>query len=163
MTKATPQVQIRVSAADFDVGAQWQSLRARSTGTLGAVATFVGLVRDHHQDESVTGLHLEHYPGMTEESIERIVTTASERWQLLDVQVIHRVGELRPNDQIVFVQAAAGHREAAFAAAEFIMDYLKTDAVIWKREDKETGGRWLTASELDKNRRRQWQTPDSDK
>ena len=163
MCAMQPNVQIRVGEADFDVGAELRSLRARSSGALGAVAPFVGLVRAHNQDEAVSGLHLESYPGMTESSIERIVTTASERWPLLDVRVIHRIGELQPNDQIVFVQAAAGHREAAFAAAEFIMDYLKTDAVIWKREAKKTGEHWLSASDLDKKRKQQWQVMDRDK
>ena len=151
-------VEIRVSPADFDVGAEWQSLRQRCEGELGAVATFIGLVRDRDHGEAFTGLHLEHYPGMTEQSIEKIVGIASVRWPLLDVLVVHRVGVLAPRDQIVFVQVASGHRAAAFAAAELIMDYLKTDAVIWKREDKATGGRWLQASELDEQRKAQWRT-----
>ncbi len=162
-TPNLPHVQIRVSPEEFDIGAEWQSLRQRSQGELGAVATFIGLVRDRDQGEAVTGLHLEHYPGMTEQSIERIVSVASERWPLLDVLVVHRVGELAPRDQIVFVQVASGHRAAAFSAAQLIMDYLKTDAVIWKREDKATGGQWLQASELDEQRKAQWRPPAQDK
>ena len=156
-------VQIRLSPDDFDVGAEWQSLRQRCVRELGAVATFIGLVRDRDHGEAVTGLHLEHYPGMTEQSIEKIVSGAGVRWPLLDVLVVHRVGELAPGDQIVFVQVASGHRAAAFAAAEYIMDYLKTDAVIWKREDKATGGRWLQASDLDEQRKAQWHPPAQDK
>ncbi len=162
-TPGLPHVEIRVSLDDFDVGAEWRSLRQRCAGGFGAAATFIGLVRDRDHGETVTGLHLEHYPGMTEQSIEKIVSDASVRWPLQDVLVVHRVGDLSPGDQIVFVQVACGHRTAAFAAAEFIMDYLKTDAVIWKREDKATGGQWLQASELDEKRKAQWRPGAQDK
>ena len=124
------------------------------TGKVGAIATFVGLVRDQHAN--VKSLTIEHYPGMTEQSIVTIVESATKRWPLDDVVIVHRVGELAALEQIVFVQVASGHRAAAFAACEFLMDYLKTDAVLWKRE----GTRWLEASSADKDRTRAWETPD---
>jgi molybdopterin synthase catalytic subunit len=150
------EVIVRIQTADFDVGAQWQALKARAGGDVGAVASFVGLVRDRHQSKAVTRLHLEHYPGMTEDSIKAIINTAGERWPLLDVVVVHRVGALAATEQIVFVQVAAGHRAAAFQGAEFIMDYLKTDAVIWKREDTGNASRWIKATAEDQSRRAGW-------
>ena len=149
-------VEIRIQHADFSVAAEWESLRSRINGRTGAVASFVGLVRDRDQDTTVTGLYLEHYPGMTERSIGKIVTDAQARWPMDDVVVVHRVGHLEPGDQIVFVQVAAGHRSAAFSACEFIMDYLKTDAVLWKREERESEHSWLEASAEDRKRADQW-------
>jgi molybdopterin synthase catalytic subunit len=149
-------IEVRVEERDFDVGAELTALYARAPGTLGAVATFVGLVRDTFEDASVSTLHLEHYPGMTEKSIEAIIDQARERWPLLDVLVIHRVGALAPRAQIVYVQTASRHRDAAFAAAEFIMDYLKTDAVFWKRETAENSERWVASTEGDRQRRAAW-------
>ena len=137
------RTEIRVSEADFDAGAELTALYARAGGDLGAVATFIGLVRDRYQGEQISTLHLEHYPGMTEKSIEAIVAKAVERWPLLDALVVHRVGALDACAQIVYVQVGSGHRDAAFAAAEFIMDYLKTDAVFWKRESGGKAERWL--------------------
>jgi molybdopterin synthase catalytic subunit len=151
------RIQVRIETTDFQVGAELDALYGRSDGALGAVATFVGLVRDRFEDEAVSALHLEHYPGMTEDSIEKIVRTADERWPLLDVLVIHRVGELAARDQIVYVQVASGHRDAAFAGAEFIMDYLKTDAVLWKRESQTGSERWIEATEGDRVRREAWE------
>lgn len=150
-------VSVRVQEADFDVGAEWQALRSRIDGRVGAVATFTGLVRDRAPEGEVSTLVLEHYPGMTERSMEKIVEQAAERWPLDDVTVVHRVGALAGRDQIVFVQVAAGHRDAAFAAAEFIMDYLKTDAVFWKREDGAAGSRWIEATTGDAARRGSWE------
>jgi len=149
-------ISVRVQEADFDVGAEYEALRVRAHGGIGAVATFVGLVRDRSGGDSIATLHLEHYPGMTEASIEKIVEQASARWPLEDVTVVHRVGALAGSEQIVFVQVASGHRDAAFAAAEFIMDYLKTDAVFWKREDAATGSRWIESTADDAARRRGW-------
>lgn len=162
---------VRVQSADFDVAAEYGALLERLSGRAGAVATFVGLVRDLHGDSrsdprgeapaAVTALHLEHYPGMTERSIEAIVRQAGSRWPLQDVVVVHRVGELAPQAQIVYVQVAAGHRAAAFAACEFVMDYLKTDAVLWKREDGATGSRWIEATADDRSRVSGWKDGDS--
>ena len=153
-------VQIRISEADFNPGSELQALYDRAPGTLGAVATFIGLVRDLSADELVTTLHLEHYPGMTEKSIEAIVNQAAERWPLLDVLVIHRVGPLPPREQIVYVQTASSHRDAAFAAAEFIMDYLKTEAVFWKRESRPGGEHWVESTSADRQRRSTWDPDD---
>lgn len=149
-------VSIRIQEDDFSVADEYLALRARLTGKVGAIATFVGLVRDQHANSDVSSLTIEHYPGMTEQSIVTIVEAAAERWPLDDVVIVHRVGELAALEQIVFVQVASGHRAAAFAACEFLMDYLKTDAVLWKRE----GTRWLQATSEDKDRARAWKTPD---
>ena len=161
--------QVRIQTEDFDVAAEWRACRARCGGAAGALAAFAGLVRDHapaagegpaverDEDESaVRGLRLEHYAGMTEASIERIVDEAAERWRLLDVTVIHRVGELRPEAQIVLVLVASGHRADAFAACEFVMDYLKTDAVLWKKERRANGDAWVQATAGDQRRRAAW-------
>jgi molybdopterin synthase catalytic subunit len=104
----------------------------------------------------VATLTLEHYPGMTESSIDSILERAEQRWPLLEIQVIHRVGTLAPTDQIVLVAVASGHRDAAFAAAEFVMDYLKTDAVFWKKEQTEAGTHWVQSTEQDHQRAREW-------
>jgi len=149
-------IQVRIDEADFDVGAELSALYARASGELGAVATFIGLVRDRFEQASVSTLHLEHYPGMTEKSIEAIIGKASDRWPLLDALVVHRVGDLAPREQIVYVQTASSHRDAAFAAAEFIMDYLKTDAVFWKRESRSDAERWVESTEEDRARRAAW-------
>ena len=153
-----PVLDVRVQEADFDVAREYQLLRERSAGEVGAVVSFVGLVRDRHEDTEVATLHLEHYPGMTEASMATIAQEAATRWPLDDVVVVHRVGELAAQDQIVFVQVASRHRAAAFAAAEFIMDYLKTDAVFWKREDKRSGSRWVEATSDDARRRQSWES-----
>ena len=129
------------------------------TGKVGAIASFIGLVRDQHAESEVESLTIEHYTGMTEKSMLAIVETAAERWPLNDVVIVHRVGELAVFEQIVFVQVASGHRAAAFAACEFLMDYLKTDAVLWKREATSDRSRWLEASAEDKDRTRAWKMP----
>lgn len=148
--------EIRITKADFDAGAELAALYRRAGGGLGAVATFIGLVRDQFAGESVSTLHLEHYPGMTEKSIEAIVDQATGRWPLLDVLIVHRVGALAAQAQIVYVQVGSEHREAAFAAAEFIMDYLKTEAVFWKRESGVRSERWVESTEEDRQRRAAW-------
>ena len=158
--------QVRIQREDFDIAHEWQACRERCRGRAGAVVAFGGLVRDTaHGDatanggqaHAVRGLRLEHYPGMTESSIEAIVAEAGERWRLLDVLVIHRVGDLAPEDQIVLVLVASGHRPDAFAACEFVMDYLKTDAVLWKKERFADGETWLRATANDRKRRADWQ------
>lgn len=155
-------LDVRVQEQDFDVGAEYRALAERVPAHAGAVASFVGLVRDMTPNRhapaagNVRGLHLEHYPGMTERSIAAIADKAGERWPLLDVVVIHRVGDLPPGAQIVYVQVASSHRTAAFSACEFIMDYLKTDAVLWKREDTDHGSRWVEATGDDRRRVSGW-------
>ena len=153
---------IRIEADDFDVAEEWAALRTRLAGRAGAVVAFAGIVRDHAGTDEVNGLYLEHYPGMTEASIGKILATASERWELIDTVVIHRVGELAPRDQIVLVLAAAAHRPDAFAACEFIMDYLKTDAVFWKKEHRPGGDTWIGATANDQERRNGWRPDDAE-
>lgn len=152
---------VRVEAADFNIAIEYQAgldrLAEQHPGHCGAVVSFVGLVRDYFGDESVSELVLEHYPGMTERSIETLIERAEQRWALLDTVVIHRVGALAPSEQIVFVQVASSHRPDAFAACEFIMDYLKTDAVFWKRERHGSGAqRWVESSADDQVRAQSW-------
>ena len=149
---------IRVETDDFDVAGEWAAMRARLGGRAGAVVAFAGIVRDHAGTDQVDGLFLEHYPGMTEASIGKIVAEASDRWELIDTVVIHRVGELGPQDQIVLVLVAAAHRGDAFAACEFVMDYLKTDAVFWKKEHRPGGDIWIGATGRDRERRNGWET-----
>ncbi len=149
-------VSIRIQEDDFSIADEYLALRARLTGKVGAIANFVGLVRDQHANSDVKSLTIEQYPGMTEQSIVHIVEAAAKRWPLDDVVIVHRVGELAALEQIVFVQVASAHRAAAFAACEFLMDYLKTEAVLWKRE----GARWLEATSGDKDRARAWETRD---
>ena len=149
---------IRLEVDDFDVAKEWAAMRARLGGRAGAVVAFAGLVRDHAGTDQVNGLFLEHYPGMTEASIGKILAEASNRWELIDTVVIHRIGELGPRDQIVLVLVAAAHRPDAFAACEFIMDYLKTDAVFWKKEHRGDGAIWIGATDRDRERRSGWET-----
>ncbi len=135
---------VRIQTADFDVSAEIAALR-RGNPKVGAVASFVGIVRDVNEGDAVAGLSLEHYPGMTEKAIGEIVEQARGRWRVIDALVIHRVGALKPQDQIVLVVIASGHRGDAFAACEFIMDYLKTRAPFWKKEATDKGARWVDA------------------
>ena len=139
---------IRVQEADFDIGAELASLRA-GDARVGALASFLGLVRDMNDGSSVSEMTLEHYPGMTEKALEEIVVEARGRWDIYDALVIHRVGPLKPCDQIVLVAVTSAHRGEAFAACEFIMDYLKTRAPFWKKEATPDGGRWVDARETD--------------
>ena len=140
--------RVRVQEADFDVGAEIASLSANRVD-VGAVASFVGLVRDANDGSQVRGLTLEHYPGMTEKALEDICAQAHARWDLIDTLVIHRVGALVPGDRIVLVGVASAHRGEAFEACEFIMDFLKTRAPFWKREDTPAGSRWVEARSSD--------------
>lgn len=147
---------VAVQQADFDVGAEIAALSAGRTD-VGAVASFVGVVRGAGEGSAVTGMTLEHYPGMTEQALEEIVAAARQRWPLLGVRVIHRVGPLRAGDRIVFVGVASAHRGAAFEACEYIMDYLKTRAPFWKREDTPDGGRWVDARDSDEACAARWE------
>ncbi len=134
---------VRVQSADFDLGTEIAALRADRR--VGAVVSFVGTVRDMNEGASVAEMELEHYPGMTEAALEAIAARARARWPLSGVLVIHRVGPLLPGDQIVLVAVAAAHRGEAFAACEFIIDYLKTEAPFWKKEQTPDGARWVDA------------------
>ena len=147
---------IRVQEADFDVGAELATLRA-GDARVGALASFLGLVRDMNDGSSVSEMTLEHYPGMTEKALEEIVVEARGRWDIYDALVIHRVGPLKPCDQIVLVAVTSAHRGEAFAACEFIMDYLKTRAPFWKKEATPDGGRWVDARETDDSAAARWQ------
>lgn len=138
----------RVQQEDFDVGRELDSL-TRGRSDVGALASFVGLVRDANDGDAVRGMTLEHYPGMTEKALEEICAQAHGRWDLIDTLVIHRVGALAPGDRIVLVGVTSAHRGEAFAACEFIMDYLKTRAPFWKKEDTARGARWVDARESD--------------
>ena len=149
---------IKVQTADFDVGAELAALRANDP-RVGALASFLGLVRDLNDGASVSAMTLEHYPGMTEKALEAIVAEAKGRWDIYDALVIHRVGPLQPCDQIVLVAVTSAHRGEAFAACEFIMDYLKTRAPFWKKEDTPDGGRWVDARETDDSAAARWQKP----
>lgn len=146
---------VRVQTDDFDVGAEIKSLRAENPA-VGAVASFIGCVRDMNEGDSVGLMYLEHYPGMTERELEKIAAEACTRWDILDTLIIHRVGELRPLDQIVFVAVTSAHRGESFAACEFIMDYLKTRAPFWKREATPQGERWVDARVTDDAAAERW-------
>lgn len=146
---------VRVQEADFDTGAELAALRA-GDARVGALASFLGLVRDLNDGTSVSEMTLEHYPGMTEKALEEIVAQAKGRWDIYDALVIHRVGPLKPCDQIVLVAVTSAHRGEAFAAYEFIMDYLKTRAPFWKKEVTPDGGRWVDARETDDSAAERW-------
>ncbi|EAS65151.1 putative molybdenum cofactor biosynthesisprotein E [Photobacterium angustum S14] len=145
---------ISVQFDDFSVADEYEKL---AEGTeAGAVVTFIGKVRDFNQGDAVTGLSLEHYPGMTEKSLQEIVDQAYQRWPLLKTRVIHRVGDLALGDQIVFVGVTSAHRGAAFEACEFIMDFLKTRAPFWKKEQTPEQSRWVDARETDTSAADRW-------
>ena len=135
---------VRVQREDFDIGVEVAAFR-RADPAIGAIASFVGLVRDTNDGAAVGGMTLEHYPGMTEKALAGIVAEAKHRWDVIDALVIHRIGELKPLDQIVLVVVTGAHRGAAFAACEFIMDYLKTQAPFWKKEQTPQGAHWVDA------------------
>ena len=146
---------VRVQEHDFDVGRELDALTA-GRRDIGAVASFVGLVRDANDGHSISAMTLEHYPGMTEKALEDICAQAHARWKLVNTLVIHRVGPLAPGDRIVLVGVASAHRGEAFDACEFIMDYLKTRAPFWKKEDTPQGGRWVDARETDDAAAQRW-------
>ncbi len=147
---------INVTENDFNVAEEYQAL-INNNSQDGAVVFFVGLVRDFNQGHSIKGLHLEYYPAMTENALKVIVEKAKERWPIGRVRLIHRVGSLNINDQIVFVGVSSQHREASFEAAQFIMDFLKTEAPFWKKEvTADEGERWVEANQKDQLARKRW-------
>lgn len=148
-------MSIFVQTDDFDVSTELAKLRSGNPA-IGAIVSFVGLVRDLNDGLDIHAMELEHYPGMTEKSLEQIVQQAQARWHLLDALVIHRVGSLKPLDQIVLVAVASAHRGEAFAACEFVMDYLKTQATFWKKEQTPQGERWVDARETDDKALDKW-------
>ena len=148
-------MKISVQTEDFDLNEEVASLRAGNPG-VGAVVSFVGTVRDMHDGAQVSEMELEHYPGMTEKSLEEIISTASEKWDFIDATIIHRVGSLKPMDQIVLVAVTSAHRQEAFAACDFMMDYLKTSAPFWKKEQTPEGARWVDARVSDDEAMARW-------
>ena len=148
-------MRIRVQNEAFDLGAEVDGMRAGRTD-IGAIASFVGLARDITEGSGVAAMTLEHYPGMTEKALAKLVDEACARWTLLDVTVIHRVGRLLPGDPIVLVAVASQHRGEAFAACEFIMDFLNTQAPFWKKEETADGARWVEARASDDAAAARW-------
>lgn len=152
-------VKISVQEEDFSLQAEYDRLRTTSSG---AIVTFTGLVRDFNDhistgSDKVESLYLQHYPGMTERLLEAMVVEAQQTWNIQDVRIIHRVGRLLPGDQIVLVAVSSAHREAAFAAASFLMDYLKTRATFWKKTATESGEQWLDMKDSDRTAAARWQ------
>jgi molybdopterin synthase catalytic subunit len=139
---------ISVQINDFDLSTEVTQLR-KDNPAIGAIVSFVGVVRDMNEGSSITAMELEHYPGMTEQSLKEIMKQASQRWNIIDARIIHRIGKLSPQDQIVLVAVASSHRGEAFSACEFMMDYLKTKAPFWKKESTQNGERWVDARESD--------------
>ena len=152
--------QIEIQEADFDLAMEYEKLRNKIGNSVGAIVSFTGLVREQqipNEGEGLTQtLRLEHYPGMTDESIRNILVESAERWDLLGQRVVHRVGDLRPTDQIVLVLVASKHRPDAFAACEFVMDYLKTRAIFWKYEGSSKKGSWVKSTDSDYDRLNKW-------
>ena len=142
---------------DFDVGVESRALQAAAVG---AIALFVGTVRSLSDDDTVTAMTLEHYPGMTEQEIIRIENEARDRWPLMEVTVIHRIGRLQAGEQIVLVAVSSAHRQAAFDAAQYIMDFLKTDAPFWKAEERGDDIRWVEARQSDNAAHEKWREAD---
>ncbi len=151
-------MKVVVQAEAFDLGAEVAAISRQRTD-IGAIASFVGLARDHNDGSGVTAMTLEHYPGMTEKALAALVDEACARWSLIDVTVIHRVGRLLPGDPIVLVAVASSHRGEAFAACEFIMDALKTRAPFWKKEETPEGERWVEARASDDTAVARWDAP----
>jgi molybdopterin synthase catalytic subunit len=151
---STP-IAISVQTEDFDLGQELSAL-TQGNSAIGGVAAFVGLVRDVNEGKGVSTLSLEHYPGMTEKSLQKIADQACARWALQGVRILHRVGDLAPTDQIVLVLTASMHRHAAFESAEFIMDFLKSRAPFWKKEHTPDGAHWVDARESDEQALARW-------
>ncbi len=152
---------IRVQREDFDVGAEVAAL-TRGNHDIGGLAVFVGLVRDRVGEEALGAMTLEHYPGMTEKALARIEDEAKARWPLEACLIVHRVGRLEPGEQIVLVAAASAHRQAAFEACQFLIDWLKTKAPFWKQEETESGPKWVEARSSDDEAAKRWQAKDPD-
>jgi molybdopterin synthase catalytic subunit len=148
-------MKIRVQTADFDIGAEIAALRA-ANHKIGAVASFIGTMRDLNEGDAVSSMTLEHYPGMTEKALQDIAAQAQQRWDIIDALIIHRVGEFKPGDQIVLVVTISAHRGEAFAACEFLMDYLKTQAPFWKKEQTSQGARWVDVRSSDEEAAQRW-------
>ena len=148
---------VRVQLEDFDIGAEVRAM-AEANPKIGAIASFIGLVRDLNDEASVASMTLEHYPGMTEKALQDIVVQAKSRWDIIDALVVHRYGTLKPKDQIVLVIVTGSHRGAAFNACEFIMDYLKTGAPFWKKETTAQGQRWVAARDSDDTAAGRWKS-----
>jgi len=145
----------RVQEGDFDVGRELEAM-TRGRTDVGAQASFVGLVRAANEGDAVSSMTLEHYPAMTQQALEDICAQAASRWKLIDTLVVHRVGRLVPGDRIVLVGVTSEHRGEAFAACEFIMDFLKTRAPFWKREETPAGARWVEARSSDDDAAARW-------
>jgi molybdopterin synthase catalytic subunit len=152
---------IRVQREDFDVGAEMAALTA-GNHAVGGLAIFVGLVRDVAGEAALGAMTLEHYPGMTEKMLERIEAEANQRWPLEASLIVHRTGRLEPGEQIVLVAAASRHRQAAFEACQFLIDWLKTKAPFWKLEETEDGPKWVEARSSDDDAAKRWREPDPD-
>ncbi len=150
---------VRVQSEPFDVGAEIEAL-SQGRRDVGAIATFIGLVRDLNEGSAVSAMTLEHYPGMTERALEAICAEALGRWGLLGIRLVHRVGPLEPGDAIVLVAVSGAHRGEAFAACEFLMDFLKTRAPFWKKERTASGSRWVEARESDEVAAARWREDD---
>lgn len=145
-----------IQTNDFSVAKEYQLLRDAAPGKTGAICTFVGLVREFGDRPDIQGMFLEHYPGMTEKSLNKLILEAKNTWDIHSAKVIHRVGSLKVDEQIVFVGISSSHRADAFAACEFIMDYLKTDAPFWKKELSQEGDIWVEAKDSDQRRKQKW-------
>lgn len=156
MAAVSCKIDVRVQREDFSLQVESDTLRALSSNT-GAVVTFSGLVRDLHDGVKVRALTLEHYPGMTEKSLQTIAQEAATRWPLQGLIIIHRIGELQATEQIVFVGVSSAHRQAAFSACEFVMDYLKTRAPFWKKCHAADGEYWVDAKDSDDSAAARWQ------
>ncbi len=147
--------QIKVQTAPFDMAQIQESLRGANP-KIGAVVTFLGQMRDFNEGDQVSTMTLEHYPGMTEKALQALVDEADERWELMGIHVVHRVGPLKPFDPIVLVAVASAHRGEAFQACEFVIDYLKTRAPFWKKESTDEGDRWVDARHTDNQAEDRW-------
>lgn len=155
---------ISIQTEDFDLAEEYAALR-KQAGDAGAIVTFTGLVREIYDAnagdrdaEQIQSLTLEHYPGMTEKSLQEIVASAEQRWDLLATRIIHRVGRLQAGEQIVLVGTASAHRQHAFSAAEYLMDYLKSRAPFWKKQQTGKGSHWVEARESDSDALKRWQS-----
>jgi molybdopterin synthase catalytic subunit len=148
-------MSVRVQTEDFDLGAEIAAMRLGHPD-VGAIASFVGTVRDMNDGVGVAELVLEHYPGMTERSLQEMIDQAKARWSVIDALILHRVGALRPTDQIVLVAVSSAHRGEAFKACEFLMDFLKTEAPFWKKEATPQGQRWVEARDTDTQSAARW-------
>lgn len=148
--------EVRIQAEDFSLAEEYRLAQELAGSECGAIATFVGLVRESAGENAVSALELEHYPGMTEASIEAILEKARDRWDLQHIRVVHRIGKLQVGAQIVLVVVASSHRPDAFAACEFVMDFLKTEAVFWKKEQRDSGETWIKSTSQDYQRRSNW-------